>query len=449
MTALAIYAKERGYLVSGSDVAEEFLTDKMLKKFSIPFKIGFERKDLKTKPDLVIVTGAHGGMTNREAMDFSQEGIEVITHGQALGRFVNEKKGISVSGVGGKTTTSAMIACMLMHNKIDPSYAVGVADIFPLGQPGHYGKGEYFVTEADEYASCPHTDPTPRFLYQKPQMIVVTNIEYDHPDIYPSLLDTLAAFGSFINNMDEDGLLVINGDNVHNRTLLKSISKKTQTYGFSANLSYQIEKVEFKEGKTTFSLKQKNLSLGEYQLNVPGKFNILNATAAIVVGLQVGLTTSQVKEGLQQFLGTKRRFELIGEKGKVKVYDDYAHHPSEIKMTLMAVKEWFPKHKIICLFQPHTYSRTKSLLPDFARSFGFADEVMILPIFPSAREEVDPEINSSILASKINLFHPRVTFEGREEKILERIKSIKDDTIVITMGAGDIYEIGPKILRSI
>ena len=279
-------------------------------------------------------------------------------------------------------------------------------------------------------------------------MIVITNVEHDHPDIYPSLSETLAAFGSFINNMDEEGLLVINGDNPNNQVLLKGVTKKTQTYGFSPNSSYQIEKVNYKEGKTSFFLKQGNLSLGEYQLNVPGKFNVLNATAAIVVGLQLGLTVSQIKDGLQQFLGTKRRFELIGEKGKIKVYDDYAHHPSEIKMTLMAVREWFPKHRIICLFQPHTYSRTKSLLTEFASSFGFANEVIILPIFPSAREEVDPEINSSILASKISMFHPSVTFEGREEKILERLKNVKEDTIVLTMGAGDIYQLAPKILSS-
>lgn len=449
MTALALYAKEKGFLVSGSDEAEEFLTDAVLKKHKISFKVGFNRKDLKIKPDLVIVTGAHGGLTNKEAQAFREEGVEVISHGQALGRFLNEQQGISVAGVGGKTTTSAMIATILSNNQLDPSYVVGVADIFPLGQPGHFGRGKYFVAEADEYAACPQSDPTPRFLYQKPQVEIITNIEYDHPDIYRSLEETFAAFSSFVENMDEEGLLVINGDNAHNRSFIKTVRKKTQSYGFSPDVSYQIENVKFQTGRTKFSLKQDNLYLGEYEIQVPGKFNVLNATASIVVGLHLGLTTQQIKSSLYQFLGTKRRFEFIGDKGKLKIYDDYAHHPSEIKMTLMAVHEWFPDYKILCLFQPHTYSRTKSLLNEFAQSFGFADEVIVLPIFASAREKYDPEFNSSFLTAKINLYHPRAFFEADEKKIIERLQNISEKTIVLTMGAGDIYKLGPKILNQI
>lgn len=442
MCALALYLKEKGFLLTGSDVKEEFVTDKILKHFKIPVKSGFDPDKKRQKPDLVVVTGAHGGKTNPEAVYYMLEGVEVLTHGQALGKFMEGKFGISVAGVGGKTTTSAMIATILCQKPLDASYVIGVGGISPLGQPGHYGKSKFFIAEADEYASCPITDRIPRFYYQHPKIIVITNIEYDHPDLYSSLAETKKVFRQFVNSLPTDGLLIINGDNTNNQEIARSASRKVITYGFSKENDYQIEKVQFAEGVTRFVLRGKNISLGEFVLNVPGKFNILNATASIVTALSVGLPILQIQKGLAAFLGTKRRFELIKSQNGNKLFDDYAHHPSEIQMTLLAAHEWYPKHQIICVFQPHTFSRTKALLAEFSKCFGLSDEVYILPIFPSAREKEDKSINSLLLVNEIARYHHNVFYVKDLYNLIimikKRIRAKK--MIIITMGAGDIYK---------
>ena len=446
MTALALWAKGAGYKVTGSDLEEEFITDEVLKKAGIMIKNGFDRKDLKEVPDMVVTTGAHGGKTNPENLAFILEGVEVLSHGQALGKFMEGKDGISISGVGGKTTTSAMISSVLTNSNSDPSYAVGVSEIFPLGEPGHFGKGKYFIAEADEYASCPQTDRTPRFMYQHPKIAVVTNIEYDHPDLYNNLSETKSAFINFINNSMEDSVAVLNNDNSNIRSIVSKIRRNIITYGFSKDVMFRIDNLHFSQGKTLFDIKADNINIGKFSLSVPGKYNALNAAATICVALHIGISADQINKSLGEFLGTKRRFELIADKNGRKLYDDYAHHPSEIQMTLMAARDWFPRNKIICIFQPHTYSRTKSLLSDFAQSFGFADEVLILPIFASAREKEDKSINSSVLAAEISHYHQNVSYMDTTDKLLSYVKKTKDsNSVIITMGAGDVYKLGPQI----
>lgn len=450
MTALAIWAKEKGFEVSGSDIKEDFVTSEMLKKFKIPVKNGFERKDIKGKVDMGIVTGAHGGMTNPESMALVTEGIEVLTHGQALGKFMEGSFGISIAGVGGKSTTSAMMAAAFIKADLKPSYVVGVGNILPHVAPGHYGSGKYFIAEADEYASCPITDRTPRFYYQHPKVAVITNIEFDHPDMYANIEETMLVFLKFINNLDQDAVVVLNEDNKNNKEVKKGSNKEVITYGFSPEADYQIEKVRFSDARTYFSLKNKDLNIGEFCLKVPGKYNAQNAAAVVAVGLHLGLSVSTLQLGLADFLGTKRRFELIFQKNNITLYDDYAHHPTEIQTTLLACRQWYPKEKIIVIFQPHTYSRTKKLLADFARCFNFADEVLILPIFASAREDVDLSIDSTILTSEISKFHPKVSYFSDNEKLLAYIrKTLVPGTVIFTMGAGDVYKLDKEIVNII
>ncbi|MCL5676155.1 MAG: UDP-N-acetylmuramate--L-alanine ligase [Patescibacteria group bacterium] len=450
MTALAILALEKGFKVTGSDVAEDFVTKQVLDKHKIPIFTGFNKENLTTPPDLVIVTGAHNGKTNPEAMAWAEEGVEVITHGQAVGRFMENFKGISVCGVGGKTTTSAMLATMLDRSRLDPSYCIGAGSLMPLKNPGHYGTGKYFVAEADEYVSCPLTDPTPRMFYQKPEVIVVTNIIYDHPDIYKSLEHTLQVFCEFISCLPENGFAVINIDSANNREVIKRTkNKKIITYGFSLDANYRVENLKFNRGETLFSLSFHRVNIGDFVLKIPGKFNALNAAACAAVGLNLGLTTDQVRN-LASFEGTQRRFEFKGEKDNIKLYDDYAHHPSEISATLLAVKEWFKKEKLAVIFQPHTYSRTKALLKEFSQSFGMADKVYVLPIFSSAREKEDLGVSSQILASEISRYQPNVEYVSDKTQLLSSLKrNIKDDTIILTMGAGDVYKLDEEILKII
>src|SRR3989344_2056514 len=200
MTALAVYFQEKGYEVIGSDVAEKFATDNILKKRNIKVNPGFFPDNINKNYDLVVVTGAHGGMTNIEAEKARKMGLSTYMHGEILGKLMNKKKGISISGCHGKTTTSAIVASLLVHSGFNPSYIVGSASINDLGEAGHYGQGEYFVAEADEYMTCPITNKTPRFMWQKPIIVILTNIDYDHPDAFTNLDQVKETFLNFIHN---------------------------------------------------------------------------------------------------------------------------------------------------------------------------------------------------------------------------------------------------------
>lgn len=441
MTALAIVASEMGARVTGSDVEEEFPTSSALAKFKITPLPGFRKENITGHPDLVVVTGAHGGMGNLEARAAKEMGLRVLMHGEALGEFMAGKKGICVAGSHGKTTVAAMIAHILTEAGFDPSFAVGCGDIKSLGTPGHAGKGEYFVVEADEYVTDPGRDPTPRFFHLNPLLAVITNIEYDHPDAYADINQVQQAFLTFAQKISPEGLLVAGIDNENMRTILPLIDCPKLTYGFSPLADFQISRVSFGVGRTWFWLRHKGVDLGQFSLAVPGKLNAVNAAAAGIVANHLGISWAKIKEFLATFLGTKRRFEAIAEKEGIKFFDDYAHHPSQIKSTLEAARAWFPGQRIISVFQPHTYSRTKALFGQFAKSFGKADEVIITDIYPSAREKPDPTINSKILVNEIQKYHKKAIYIGKMEEAVDYLKkNLLPGDIMITMGAGDIYK---------
>lgn len=449
MTALAVFAKEAGVKVTGSDTAEEFVTDEVLERNKIQPRVGFGEENITGKPDLVIATGAHGGLTNPEAVAAKLKGIPTIMQGQAVGMFMENKKGVSVCGVGGKTTTAAMVATVLARNSRNPSFIIGCGDIFSLGNPGHYGKGEYCIVEADEYVTSPKVDQTPKFLWQTPLYIVVTNIEHDHPDVYKDIEETKNAYLDFFRKLPHQGALIANVDNQNVRDVLFKFSGRVETYGASEEASWRLEGFNISNGKNIFWVEHGGVVLGRITLQVPGRHNCLNALASVVTGLEIGLSFEEIQKGLSFFRGSKRRFEFVGEKNDVVFYDDYAHHPNEIRVTLQAAREWFATKKIICIFQAHTYSRTKALLSEFAQSFQKADEVIITDIYSSKREEKDPTISGEILASRIRNFQPRTYFLGSKENVVEFILNhAKPDTIIFTMGAGDIYKWGKEIMEN-
>ena len=449
MTALACCAQDLGIKINGSDVDEVFVTDTILRKRKIKWLTDFKAKNINY-PDLLITTGAHGGLANPEVTEAKKKNIPVMTHGGALGLFMKEKIGISVCGVGGKTTTSAILATILRLSEIQPSYAIGVGEIFPLGAPGHYDKkGNFFVAEADEYVTSIGIDNRPRFSWQNPKFIICTNIEHDHPDVYKDINDTQKTFLKFFQKIPKDGYLIINGDNPHNLEVLKSYSGPSYTYGIGKNNNWQVKNIKRKKEESTFSVCFKSKRIGNFKINVPGQFNILNATAAIVLSKILNIPVHKIKKGLGQFRGTKRRFEFIGKKNNIKIYDDYAHHPTEIKSTLKAARNWFGKNKrIIVIFQSHTYSRTKKLLHQFAQSFSDANKVIITKIYASAREKEDPKISGQILANAIGKYHQRVNFVNNPQNLPKLIKKIgQKGDIIITMDAGDIWKIDQKILE--
>ncbi len=412
MAALAVWAKEAGYSVTGSDVSDEFPSDEVLAQGGMT-ALEFSPNNITSiQPDLVIYTGAHGGRENPEVVEAQTQKIDVLPHGKALGVVMEGKKQISVAGSHGKTTTTAMIANILTYAGLDPSYAIGCGEIRGLGLPGHFGKGNLFVAEADEYVTDPGHDMTPRFMWQRPDILIETNIDWDHPDVYASLADVKAAFKT-----------------------LEGQSKVLITHK-----DFQVTHVAFGQERTFFSLEQNGMKLGDFTLKVPGIHNAKNAGAAVIACMKLGVSQDKIAEGLLMFGGTKRRFELVGDIGGIRVIDDYAHHPKEIKATIAAAREWYPKRKIIVIFQPHTFSRTKALLHEFANAFGDAHEVILTDIYASARETSDLGISGKTLVEETAKNHRHVHYApdfAAVKKLLHQ--KMQPSDILIFMGAGDIY----------
>lgn len=439
--------------MTGSDIKDDFITDEVLLKHGIRPLIGFSESHIKDL-DLVITTGAHGGFDNIEVLAAKKKNIEVITKGEAVGLFMKGEilgrsfDGISVAGSHGKTTLTALIATIFRQARLDPSFVIGTGYIPSLSSPGHLGEGKYFVAEADEYATEPTYDKTPQFLWQFPKIAVFTNIELDHPDIFPNVESVRSAFLKFTGNL-KDGLLISCGDDEQIQILLKEYEGRRITYGFSPNNDFVLEKVIASGLKIFFWAKTKGLSLGEFALEIPGEHNALNALGATVVALEAGLPLDTIKKVISAFSGTKRRFEYMGKlPSGALAYDDYAHHPTEIQKTLKAFKESFPGFKLVCIFQPHTYSRTKELFEQFSRSFSHADKVIVADIFPSLREKNDSSVSSQLLTESISKNHRDALFLPRLSNVVEYLDKNKFDerTVLVSMGAGDIYKIWKNLL---
>ncbi len=453
VTPLAIIAKQSGLLVTGCDIADDFITNLPLEKNGIKPLVAFSGEHLKNI-DMVITTGAHGGLENPEIKKALELKIPVITQGEALGMFMKGDlfkrvfKGISVAGCHGKTTTTAMVATILRVAGKDPSFVIGTGDISSLESSGNYGKGEYFVAEADEYATEPKYDKTPKFLWQFPEILIITNIEFDHPDLYKSLADVTNAYANLLKNVSGK-TLIVNGDDGEIRKIIKNFKGNLITFGKSSSNKYILSKVEVKNQMTTFYVSFNKKELGKFETWAIGEHNSLNALAGVIAGIESGLSVEEVKKGLLAFKGTKRRLEF---KGKLKtgalLYDDYAHHPTEIKKTLIAVKQLFPKKKIICIFQPHTYSRTKLLFEEFSSSFSDVYTVLITNIYPSQRESPDPTVSAKDLASAVKKNGTEAIFLPKAQDVVKYLKEKEfgDDYVLVTMGAGDIYKIEKDLL---
>lgn len=449
LTPLAIIAKEAGIKVTGSDLEEEFITDKALAKAGITPFVGFSPENVPDDVDVVITTGAHGGFENPEVIEATTRLIPVLTKGEAVGQFMEGEiigrkfKGIAIAGSHGKTTTTALLATILRENKLDPSYSVGTGSMGEGLLPGHLGKGEYFVVESDEYATEPKKNHKAQFLWQYPEIALITNIEHDHPDIYPTLEEVVRVFEEFSRHVSKDGLLVGNGDDPRVSAIAQQAHCKTITYGLSPRNDYVITRVHISGSQTFFRVETKGMDLGEFHLSVAGEHNALNALGASIVAFETGLSLENVKKALPLFSGSKRRLEYRGRLVTgASVYDDYAHHPTEIKTTLRTLRQAYPKGTIIAVFQPHTYSRTKALFNEFITAFDDANAVILTDIFASARESVDPSVSSQLLVQRLASRHPAVLYVPSFEEIATFLvgKKLRENTIIVFMGAGDIYK---------
>ncbi|MDO8610375.1 MAG: UDP-N-acetylmuramate--L-alanine ligase [bacterium] len=449
MSNLAVILKKLGKKVTGSDVHEEFITDQLLQKHSINYSIGFDKDKIPDDCDLVIYSGSHKGIENPQVNEAVNRKITIMNQAEVLGLIIkNFRKSIAVCGCHGKTTTSSLLTYALLKLKKNPSYLIGVP-FFGQYQGADMQDSDYFIVEADEYGINPPIDKTPKFLHLNPLRIICTNIDFDHPDVYENIEETKKAFLKFFGNKQ----LILCGDDENIRVILSQLDPaKITTYGFSFNCDMQIMNDNSIKYGSVFEIQdlRNNISLGKYEINLFGKKNISNAAAVIVILLQLGFKPVEIAQSLKGFVGAERRFEKKFELNETYIFDDYAHHPNEIKATIDAARQHFPNKKIIIIFQPHTFSRTKALLYEFEESLSLADKTYILPIFASAREnKAEFHISSNDIVKNQGSNKTMVVVEDHAQLIKQMYKDVQKGDIIITMGAGDVYKLKDDIIKVI
>ena len=402
MTALAGLLAAHGKRITGSDISEEFSTDAVLRKLGI--QVGrFQEKSITKKIDLVVRSSAYGD-THIEIAKARKLGMSVMDYSDAVAELFNTKRGILVTGTHGKTTTTALIGTMMEDADLDPSVLVG-ATVKRWKRNARVGKGEWMVAEGDEYQQ--------KFLPLCPEVLVVTSIEYDHPDFFKTKKQYVGAFQKLVARLPVNGLLVAEE---HLKPILKKIPCKVMWYGIA--------------GK------------GE------GRHMELNTKAALCVATYLRISMQKAKRSLSAYEGTSRRMEFYTKpSAPTVVIDDYAHHPTEIQTTLAAVRRQYPKHLITALFQPHTYSRTHALMSDFARAFGHADEVILLPVYSSARERKEdfPKNLMERLLQKIPVPDKKMFSFPETIQHCRLLPHTKQKRVIITLGAGDGWQIAKAL----
>jgi len=448
MTALAEILVERGTIVGGSDTSEYFFTQEVLRRRGIRFVEGFSPENIPKDADTVVYSTAYTPETNEElasAFTRSKEsGLRVVSYPEAVGDLTRERLSMLVSGTHGKTTTSALLAETLKFLGVDPQALVG-STIAAWGGNALLGSGKYFVLEADEYQN--------KFQYYEPWSVILTSLDWDHPDFFPDVDAYQQTFRELMKRIPPHGFLISWGDSAAVAEVAKHSRAQKRSYGFLPHNDVRVADYEpIREGpfRQTFRLFEGDRDLGIFRLRLAGKHNALNAAAAVTLLLSLKFDIEKVRQGMENFFGTARRFEYIGEKNGARVYHDYAHHPEEIKATLAAFRELFPERNIVAGFHPQTCSRTKALLEEFAQSFDAADHVVVLDIYGSARE-VAGGVSSAELVSLVNRYHhDKAEHIPTIEDVIAYFKnSLGKDDLVVTLGAGDVWRVGKGILAEV
>ncbi len=436
MSGLATVLMAAGFKVSGSDAHESELTQKLALD-GADIMYGQRRENIKDDVDVVVYTAAvHSD--NPEYMEAVERKLPMLSRAELLGEMmVNYKTAIAVSGTHGKTSTTSMLSEILIGADTDPTISVG--GILPsIGGNIRIGKSDCFVTEACEYTNS--------FLSFFPTMEIVLNIGEDHLDFFKDIDDIRHSFRLFAKKLDKNGTLIINGDIEKLDELTKDLECKVVTFGTESSFDYYAKDISFDNlARATFTLCCGDEELFTATMNVPGEHNVINATAAAVAAMLCGVAPEDVKSGLEAYKGVNRRFQYKGEIGGLMIVDDYAHHPDEIKVTLAAAKKTGAS-KVWCVFQPHTYTRTKAFLEEFAEALCLADEVILAKIYP-ARETDNLGVSSANLADEIEKRGKKaVYFESFDDIENFILQNCVHGEMLITMGAGDIVKLGESLL---
>lgn len=437
MSALAEICLNKGYTVSGSDMNDSYLLDN-LRSQGANIYIGQKRENISDNIDMVVYTAAiHPD--NQELVAAKEKNILTMDRAAFLGQVMREyKNSIAVSGTHGKTSTTSMLSTIFEYAKLDPTILVG-GNLSVIGGNVKIGSSDHFITEACEYVDS--------FLNFNPKISIVLNIEEDHLDYFSGLNEIKASFNKFGKLLPADGYFIINGDDSNTTDILHEVKATTIKYGTNTSNDAVIKNISFNDnGYGIFELEYKGNDLGRFELSVPGLHNIYNATAAIMTAYVSNLELEVIRKNISLYKGVGRRFETKGYYNDVLVIDDYAHHPTELKATLAAANK-LKKSKLWCVFQPHTYTRTKSLLDSFAEAFYSADKVIITDIY-AAREDDPGDIHAKDLVEKLYQNNVDVTYISKFEDIAEYLrKNTESNDLVITAGAGPIFQVAEMLVE--
>jgi len=436
MSAIAKILLEMGYEVSGSDVQESGLLER-LRALGAKIFIGQKRENVSGAEALVISSAI--AKDNPEVQAAAEQNIKIFHRSDVVAYLLNKAEGIAVAGAHGKTTTTSMLGVVLDHAGREPSVIVG-GEVAYFGGNAKLGKGPYLVAEADESDGS--------FLKLLPKIAVVTNVENDHMDHYGTMENILKAFRQFLQNLPEkNGWAVLCFDSANVRDIAAKLDRKYVSYAIDHDADYRASAICAEGAEMSFDVYAQNAKLGRVRLHVPGRHNVLNALATVAVCHTLGLTLEEINDGLFCFRGANRRFQTKGRERGVWVVDDYAHHPTEISATLMAARQTKPR-RLICAFQPHRYSRTKLLVKEFGQCFDEADVLVLTDVYSAGEKPLENISGQTILREVEAHTRKKVAYVEDKKKLAKYLASIAaEGDLILTMGAGDIYKCGEELVE--
>lgn len=435
MSGIAEILLDLGYTVSGSDVKLSSITDRLASLGATIFE-GHAAANITGARALVVTSAVNSD--NPEVIEARRLGIPVIPRGELLAELMRLKYGIAIAGSHGKTTTTSITATLLSGAGKDPTVVVGGRVSTMGGSNARLGKTEYLVVESDESDGS--------FLKLSPILAVVTNIDREHLDHYAGIEEIREAFAEFINKVPFYGAAIVCLDDENVQQILPKVRRRVLSYGFGTQSKLVITGADCGHLASDFTLRLKNEDLGSFHLAVPGVHNVLNATAAIAVALELEIAPKVIRQALAEYRGVDRRFQVRGKEKGITVIDDYGHHPTEIRATLAAARNCEYK-RVLAIFQPHRYTRTQHLMDDFARAFHSADRVFLLDIYAASEKPIE-NVTAEKLAHRMTDFgHRSVCYAGTIERAVEQVLTeSKEGDAILTLGAGNVWQAGDMIL---
>ncbi len=437
MCGAAAMLQRRGAQVSGSDRTDSAALQ-TLTGMGVQVFVGQLAENVPEVCDLVVCSAAIKE-SNLELQAAHRHGLQVIKYSQLLGLLMCEHEGVAIAGTHGKSTTSAMASFVLREAGVDPSFVIG-AGVEQLGGGSGAGSGRHFVVEACEYDRS--------FQNLRPRIATILNIEEDHLDYYRDLDEILESFHTFAQLLPSDGLLVVNADDRNAMRAAEGIRAEIQTFGFGPTADWQAKIIEVAKGRARFEASFRGTRVAEVSMGLPGRHNVANALATLAVCIRCGLDPQVAAEAIGRFRGAQRRLTLMGRCAGVTVVDDYAHHPTEIQVTLKAAREFYAPRRMYVVFQPHQHSRTRFLLNDFARSFSAADVVVVPDIYFVRDSESERDlIAATDLVNQIHRNGGEARYEPDFKCIVAMLcREVQADDLVVTMGAGNVWQIADDLL---